>query len=96
MKMSLVRLKQITPADLCLTGGNLSQEKEAALTALGAVVLRTPTEAPWDTPESHIGMLASSKILPRLNCLIILGLAKRLRDNIEGAVILDQYGNVWL
>ena len=31
------------------------QEKEAALRALGAEVVRTPTEAAWDSPESHIG-----------------------------------------
>jgi cystathionine beta-synthase len=31
------------------------QEKEAALRALGAEVIRTPTEAAWDSAESHIG-----------------------------------------
>ncbi len=31
------------------------QEKEAALRALGAEVVRTPNEAAWDSPESHIG-----------------------------------------
>lgn len=31
------------------------QEKEAALRALGAEVVRTPDEAAWDSPESHIG-----------------------------------------
>lgn len=31
------------------------QEKEATLRALGAEVIRTPTAAPWDSPESHIG-----------------------------------------
>ncbi|KAJ3479540.1 hypothetical protein NLI96_g8985 [Meripilus lineatus] len=54
----------------------MSLEKEAALRALGAEVVRTPTEAAWDSPESHIGV------------------AKRLRDEIPGAVILDQYGNI--
>ncbi|THU87973.1 pyridoxal phosphate-dependent enzyme, beta subunit [Dendrothele bispora CBS 962.96] len=34
----------------------MSLEKEAALRALGAEVVRTPTEAPWDSPESHIGV----------------------------------------
>lgn len=33
----------------------MMQEKEAALRALGAEVVRTPTEAAWDSPESHIG-----------------------------------------
>ncbi|KAF8892282.1 cystathionine beta-synthase [Infundibulicybe gibba] len=34
----------------------MSLEKEAALRALGAEVIRTPTEAAWDSPESHIGI----------------------------------------
>ncbi|GJE91002.1 cystathionine beta-synthase [Phanerochaete sordida] len=34
----------------------MSLEKEAALRALGAEVVRTPTEAAWDSPESHIGV----------------------------------------
>ncbi|KAK7686249.1 hypothetical protein QCA50_010469 [Cerrena zonata] len=36
----------------------MSLEKEAALRALGAEVVRTPTEAAWDAPESHIGVAA--------------------------------------
>ncbi|KAJ7760553.1 tryptophan synthase beta subunit-like PLP-dependent enzyme [Mycena metata] len=36
----------------------MSLEKEAALRALGAEVVRTPTEAAWDSPESHIGRVA--------------------------------------
>ncbi|KAG6854272.1 hypothetical protein C0991_008966 [Blastosporella zonata] len=34
----------------------MSLEKEAALRALGAEVVRTPTEAAWDSPDSHIGV----------------------------------------
>ncbi|KAI0255926.1 tryptophan synthase beta subunit-like PLP-dependent enzyme [Lactifluus subvellereus] len=34
----------------------MSLEKEAALRALGAEVVRTPNEAAWDAPESHIGV----------------------------------------
>ncbi|KAJ3808932.1 tryptophan synthase beta subunit-like PLP-dependent enzyme [Lentinula lateritia] len=34
----------------------MSLEKEAALRALGAEVVRTPTEAAWDSPQSHIGI----------------------------------------
>ncbi|KAF9266972.1 pyridoxal phosphate-dependent enzyme, beta subunit [Marasmius fiardii PR-910] len=34
----------------------MSLEKEAALRALGAEVIRTPTEAPSNAPESHIGV----------------------------------------
>ncbi|KAI0028450.1 tryptophan synthase beta subunit-like PLP-dependent enzyme [Vararia minispora EC-137] len=36
----------------------MSLEKEAALRALGAEVVRTPTEAAWDSPESNIGVAA--------------------------------------
>ena len=32
----------------------MSQEKEVVLKALGAEIVRTPTEAAWDAPESHI------------------------------------------
>lgn len=34
----------------------MSLEKEVTLRALGAKVVRTPNEAPWDSPESHIGV----------------------------------------
>lgn len=34
----------------------MSLEKEALLRALGAHVVRTPTDAPWDSDESHIGV----------------------------------------
>ncbi|KJA28003.1 hypothetical protein HYPSUDRAFT_34269 [Hypholoma sublateritium FD-334 SS-4] len=34
----------------------MSLEKEALLRALGAEVVRTPTEASWDSPDSHIGV----------------------------------------
>jgi cystathionine beta-synthase len=53
----------------------MSQEKQVVLEALGAEIIRTPTEAAWDSPESHIGV------------------AKRLREVIPSAHILDQYGN---
>ncbi|KAH7098240.1 pyridoxal phosphate-dependent enzyme, beta subunit [Auriculariales sp. MPI-PUGE-AT-0066] len=53
----------------------MSVEKEATLRALGAEVVRTPTAAAWDAPESHIGV------------------AKKLRESIPHAVILDQYSN---
>ena len=32
----------------------MSKEKEMVLKALGAKIVRTPTEAAWDAPESHI------------------------------------------
>jgi cystathionine beta-synthase len=53
----------------------MSREKQVVLEALGAEIIRTPTEAAWDAPESHIGV------------------AKRLREVLPNAHILDQYGN---
>jgi len=34
----------------------MSKEKEVVLKALGAKIVRTPTEASWDSPDSHIGI----------------------------------------
>jgi len=34
----------------------MSQEKQVVLEALGAEIIRTPTEAAWDPPGSHIGV----------------------------------------
>ena len=34
----------------------MSKEKQIALEALGAKIIRTPTEAAFDAPESHIGV----------------------------------------
>ena len=34
----------------------MSTEKVNTLKALGAKIIRTPTELPWDSPESHIGI----------------------------------------
>ena len=34
----------------------MSKEKEVVLKALGAEIVRTPTEAAWNDPESHIGV----------------------------------------
>src|SRR4029078_126203 len=53
----------------------MSQEKQVVLEALGAEIIRTPTQAAWDSPESHIGV------------------ARRLKDVIPNAHILDQYSN---
>ena len=53
----------------------MSQEKQVVLEALGAEIIRTPTEAAWDSPESHIGV------------------ARRLKEVIPNAHILDQYSN---
>jgi len=53
----------------------MSREKQVVLEALGAEIVRTPTEAAWDSPESHIGV------------------ARRLKEILPNAHILDQYSN---
>jgi cystathionine beta-synthase len=48
----------------------MSREKQVVLEALGAEILRTPTEAAWDAPESHIGVANQlQKILPNAHIL---------------------------
>ena len=44
----------------------MSREKQVALAALGAEIIRTPTEAAWDAPESHIGV--AKKLQKELPC----------------------------
>lgn len=48
----------------------MSQEKQVVLAALGAEIIRTPTEAAWDSPESHIGVANKlQKELPNAHIL---------------------------
>jgi cystathionine beta-synthase len=48
----------------------MSREKQVVLEALGAEIIRTPTEAAWDTPESHIGVAKQLReILPNAHIL---------------------------
>ncbi len=48
----------------------MSQEKQVVLEALGAEIIRTPTEAAWDSPESHIGVARRLKeVIPRSHIL---------------------------
>src|SRR5512136_962897 len=43
----------------------MSREKQVVLEALGAEIVRTPTEAAWDSPESHLGVARRlSEIVP--------------------------------
>jgi cystathionine beta-synthase len=53
----------------------MSKEKQLVMEALGAEIIRTPTEAPHDSPES------------------LLGVAKRMNEEIENSIIPDQYKN---
>ena len=48
----------------------MSREKQVVLEALGAEIIRTPTEAAWDAPESHIGVAQQlQRILPNSHIL---------------------------
>ena len=48
----------------------MSREKQVVLEALGAEIIRTPTEAAWDSPESHIGVARRlNEIIPRSRIL---------------------------
>lgn len=48
----------------------MSHEKQVTLEALGAEIIRTPTEAAWDDPESHISVAIDlQKILPNSHIL---------------------------
>jgi cystathionine beta-synthase len=48
----------------------MSREKQVVLEALGAEIVRTPTEAAWDSPNSHIGVAKRlCEILPNSHIL---------------------------
>jgi cystathionine beta-synthase len=48
----------------------MSREKQVVLEALGAEIIRTPTEAAWDSPDSHIGVAKQlQSILPNSHIL---------------------------
>src|SRR5688572_31948641 len=44
----------------------MSREKQVVLEALGAEIIRTPTEAAWDAPESHIGEIGRASCRERV------------------------------
>merc|ERR1711957_715143 len=60
----------------------MSGEKLNTMKALGAEILRTPTEAAWDAEDSHIFLSA--------------GIAKKLKEKIPGVQIVgvDPYGSI--
>jgi cystathionine beta-synthase len=48
----------------------MSHEKQVVLEALGAEIIRTPTEAAWDSPESHIGVARRlNQVIPNSHIL---------------------------
>ncbi|MEZ5977513.1 MAG: cystathionine beta-synthase [Planctomycetota bacterium] len=76
----------------------MSREKQIVLEALGAEIIRTPTEAAWDAPESHIGVANQLRdILPHAHILDQyanpdnpraheLGTAEEILDQTDGKV----------
>ncbi len=71
----------------------MSREKQVVLEALGAEIIRTPTEAAWDAPESHIGVARQlQKILPNAHILDQYSNPDNPRAHYEGtgAEIVDQ------
>ena len=48
----------------------MSREKQVVLEGLGAEIIRTPTEAAWDSPESHIGVAKRlNQVIPNSHIL---------------------------
>ena len=71
----------------------MSREKQVVLEALGAEIIRTPTEAAWDSPESHIGVAKQlHEILPNAHILDQYGNADNPDAHYHGTgqEILDQ------
>jgi cystathionine beta-synthase len=76
----------------------MSREKQVILEALGAEIIRTPTEAAWDSPESHIGVAKRlQKELPNAHILDQYsnpsnplahyeGTAQEILDDLDGKV----------
>jgi len=74
----------------------MSKEKQVVLEALGATIIRTPTEAAWDAPESHIGV--AKKLKNEIKNSHILDQYKNNANpdahyNFTAEEILDEFGN---
>jgi cystathionine beta-synthase len=73
----------------------MSQEKQVVLEALGAEIIRTPTEAAWDSPESHIGVAKRLKeVIPNSHILDQYSNPSnpQAHDEGTGREIIDQCG----
>lgn len=73
----------------------MSREKQVVLEALGAEIIRTPTEAAFDAPESHIGVANQLReILPNSHILDQYSNADNPDAHYDGtgAEILEQTG----
>ena len=74
----------------------MSQEKQVVLEALGAEIIRTPTEAAWDAPESHIGVARKlEQELPNAHILDQYGNESNPDAHYQGTAreILEQLNN---
>ncbi len=74
----------------------MSQEKQVVLEALGAEIIRTPTEAAFDSPESHIGVAKRlSQVIPGSHILDQYSNLNNPRAHYEGTAkeILAQTGD---
>tara|TARA_B100001250_G_scaffold240233_1_gene206460 strand:- start:81 stop:1037 length:957 start_codon:yes stop_codon:yes gene_type:complete len=74
----------------------MSKEKQVVLEALGATIIRTPTEAAWDAPESHIGV--AKKLKNEIKNSHILDQYKNNANpdahyNFTAEEILNEFGN---
>jgi cystathionine beta-synthase len=73
----------------------MSHEKQVTLEALGAEIIRTPTEAAWDDPESHISVAQQLRdILPNAHILDQYSNPENPNAHYEGTgrEILEQTG----
>jgi cystathionine beta-synthase len=73
----------------------MSREKQVVLEALGAEIVRTPTEAAWDSPESHIGVAKRlCELLPNAHILDQYSNPSNPNAHYDGtgAEILEQTG----
>ena len=74
----------------------MSQEKQVVIEALGAEIVRTPTEAAWDDPESHIEVAKKlQKELPNAHILDQYGNRSNPMAHYEGTgqeIIDDMQG----
>jgi len=73
----------------------MSKEKQIALEALGAKIIRTPTEAAFDAPESHIGIAKKlQEEIPNSHILDQYANPSNPEAHYEGTAqeILDDFG----
>jgi cystathionine beta-synthase len=76
----------------------MSREKQVVLEALGAEIIRTPTEAAWDAEESHIGVAKKlNKEIPNSHILDQYGNTGNPQAHYEGTgqeILKDLNNNV--